>query len=161
MPRKPRRIDLIGIATAAGASVRGCGMGPEALRVAGLPEALVELGYGIADHGDLRRPHPEISTDPASWRLPEERKADVLELAARSSELGAAVLGEGHFPLCIGGDHSIAIGTISAAARHCEPLRATGAAGACAVDRCPCGLQHAPDLPQRQPSWYAPGPALR
>ncbi|MFD2649825.1 arginase [Devosia albogilva] len=122
MPAKPRRIDLIGIATAAGASVRGCGMGPEALRVAGLPEALVELGHDIADHGDLRRPHPEISTDPASWRLPEQRKADVLELAARSSELGATVLSQGNFPLYIGGDHSIAIGTVSAAARHCEPL---------------------------------------
>ena len=120
MSREQRRIDLIGIATAAGASVRGCGMGPEAVRVAGLPEALVELGHEIADHGDLRRPHPALRTDPASWRLPEERKADVLELAARASELGAAVLGEGHFPLFIGGDHSIAIGTVSAVARHCE-----------------------------------------
>lgn len=116
---KSRRIDLLGIATAAGASVRGSGMGPEALRVAGLVEALLELGHVVADHGDLRRPHPGISRHPASSRLPEERKADVLDLAARSSDWGLDTLGRGHFPLFVGGDHSIAMGTISGIARHC------------------------------------------
>ncbi len=117
---KPRRIDLLGIATAAGASVRGSGMGPEALRVAGLVEALLDLGHRVADHGDLRRPHPEISRHPASTRLPEERKADVLDLAARSSDWGLDTLAQGHFPLFLGGDHSIAMGTLSAVSRHCE-----------------------------------------
>ena len=88
MVAKPKRIDILGIATASGASVRGCGMGPEALRVAGLLEALVDLGHDIADHGDLRRAHPDISTNPSSWRLPDERKADVLDLAARTSDAG-------------------------------------------------------------------------
>jgi arginase len=116
---KHRRIDLLGIATAAGASVRGAGMGPEALRVAGLAEALVDLGHEVVDHGDLRRPHPPLGTSPASWRLPEERRMDVLDLAARASEAGLAVLQEGHFPVFLGGDHSIAIGTLSAVSRHC------------------------------------------
>lgn len=119
---KFRRIDLLGIATAAGASVRGSGMGPEALRVAGLVEALLDLGHRVADHGDLRRPHPEISRHPAGSRLPEERKADVLDLAARSSDWGLDTLGQGHFPLFLGGDHSIAMGTLSAVSRHCEAL---------------------------------------
>ena len=66
---RPRRIDLLGVATASGASVRGCGMGPEALRVAGLAEALIELDHDVADHGDLRRLRPAISTNPASTRL--------------------------------------------------------------------------------------------
>lgn len=118
LPR-PRRIDILGIATASGASVRGCGMGPEALRVAGLVEALIELDHAIADHGDLRRQHPEMSTNPASTRLPEERKADVLDLAARASDTGLDILSEGNFPVFLGGDHSIAIGTVSAVARHC------------------------------------------
>ncbi|ODT68026.1 MAG: arginase [Pelagibacterium sp. SCN 63-23] len=120
LPR-PKRIDTIGIATASGASVRGCGMGPEALRVAGLIEALIDLEHAVADHGDLRRPQPDISTNPSSWRLPDERKADVLDLAARVSDAGLAILSEGNFPLFLGGDHSIAMGTVSAVARHCAP----------------------------------------
>lgn len=116
---KHQRIDLIGIATAAGASVRGCGMGPGALRVAGLAEALIELDRKVVDHGDLRRPHPPLDASPASQRPPEERRADVLDLAARISEQGLAILGEGHFPVFLGGDHSIAMGTVSAVARHC------------------------------------------
>ena len=121
MVAKPKRIDILGIATASGASVRGCGMGPEALRVAGLLEALVDLGHDIADHGDLRRALPDISTNPSSWRLPDERKADVLDLAARTSEAGLDILANGHFPLFLGGDHSIAIGSLSAVSRHNAP----------------------------------------
>lgn len=120
---KSRRIDLIGIATAAGASVRGCGMGPEALRVAGLAEALIDLEHDVVDHGDLRRPIPPLGTSPASQRLPDERRADVLDLAARVSEQGLAILKDGHFPLFLGGDHSIAMGTVSAVARHCEEAK--------------------------------------
>lgn len=120
---KPRRIDLIGIATASGASVRGCGMGPEALRVAGLAEALIELEHQVADHGDLRRAHKPLGASPASMRLPDERRADVLDLAERISDQGLAILKEGHFPVFLGGDHSIAMGTVSAVARHCEGLQ--------------------------------------
>lgn len=121
MVTKPKRIDILGVATASGASVRGCGMGPEALRVAGLLEALVELEHSIADHGDLRRVHPEISTNPSSWRLPEERKADVLELAERTSNAGYDILANGNFPIFIGGDHSIAMGSLSAVSRFNAP----------------------------------------
>ncbi|UYO00001.1 MAG: arginase [Devosia sp.] len=118
-PSPIKRIDLIGVATASGASVRGCGMGPEALRVAGLVEALVDLDLAVADHGDLRRPQDGVSTNPSSARLPEERKADVLDLAARVSDAGLDILARGHFPVFLGGDHSIAMGTVSAVARHC------------------------------------------
>ncbi|MCR6634917.1 arginase [Devosia sp.] len=120
MVTKPKRIDILGVATASGASVRGCGMGPEALRVAGLLEALVELEHSIADHGDLRRVYPEISTNPSSWRLPDERKADVLELAERTSQAGFDILTNGNFPIFVGGDHSIAMGSLSAVSRYNE-----------------------------------------
>src|SRR5690349_14925322 len=120
--KKPSRIDLIGIATAAGASRRGSGMGPEALRVAGLAEALLDLEHAVADHGDLRRPHPPLEASPASQRLPDERRADVLDLAARISDQGLEILQAGHFPVFLGGDHSIAMGTVSAVARHCAAL---------------------------------------
>lgn len=114
-----RRIDFLGVATASGASVRGCGMGPEALRVAGLAEALIDLGHEVADHGDLRRPAPAIDAGPASLRLPDARRADVLDLAERASDQGLAILEAGNFPVFLGGDHSIAMGTVSAVARHC------------------------------------------
>lgn len=120
-PFQSKRIGLIGVATASGASVRGCGMGPEALRVAGLIEALIDLGHEVGDHGDLRRPQPDISTNPSSWRLPDQRKADVLDLAARVSDAGHALLESGDFPVFLGGDHSIAMGTVSAVARYCLP----------------------------------------
>lgn len=117
-----RQIDLLGIATAAGASVRGAGMGPEALRVAGLVEALIDLGHTVADYGDLRRPQTIPGTSPASHRPPDERRADVLDLAARSSDQGFDILQRGHFPIFAGGDHSISMGTVSAVARHCATL---------------------------------------
>lgn len=116
----PRRIDLIGVATAAGASVRGSGMGPEALRVAGLAEALMDLEHQVVDHGDLRRPH--TGPTPATQRLPDERRTDVLELASGISDKGLAILQAGHFPVFLGGDHSIAMGTVSAVARHCSAI---------------------------------------
>jgi arginase len=120
---RARPIDLVGIATASGASVRGCGMGPEALRVAGLTEALIDLGHQVYDHGDLKRPQPGISVNPSSWRAPEVRKADVLDLAARISDQGYSILENGHFPVFLGGDHSISMGSVSAVARHRLPLQ--------------------------------------
>ncbi len=118
---RPRHVDLLGVATASGASVRGCGMGPEALRVAGLIEALLDLGHQIYDHGDLRRPQSAPSLHPSSQRPPDERKSDVLDLAARVSAAGYDILEKGNFPVFLGGDHSISMGTISAVARYCLP----------------------------------------
>ena len=157
MTAKNQRIDLLGIATAAGASVRGAGMGPEALRVAGLTEALLDLDREVVDHGDLRRPQPALGTSPASWRLPEERRADVLDLAARASDQGLEILKAGNFPIFIGGDHSIAMGTVSAVARHCATH---WQAGVRAVDRCPFRFQHAVHLPLGQSAWHAAGAAV-
>ena len=116
------KISLLGVATAAGASVRGAGMGPEALRVAGLAETLIDLGHFVADHGDLRRPHPSPDAEPASWRLPEERQANVLDLSARASDRAVEMLDDGHFPIFLGGDHSISMGTVSGVARHCAGI---------------------------------------
>lgn len=97
-------------------------MGPEALRVAGMAEMLIDLGHTVIDHGDLRRHHPSPDTNPGSWRLPEERQADVLDLAARASTAGQRFLAEGHFPVFMGGDHSISMGTLSGVARHCAGI---------------------------------------
>lgn len=106
------RIDLIGLATDAGAAVRGAGMGPEALRVAGLAETLIGLGHSIADKGDIRRPSP--------GRDAAQRQAEILAIAGEASRLGEASRASGGFPVFLGGDHSISMGSVSGVARHCQ-----------------------------------------
>ncbi|RYE07419.1 MAG: arginase [Hyphomicrobiales bacterium] len=101
------RVDLYGVATDAGASTRGAGMGPEALRIAGFGEMLGELGREIVDHGDLRAPRGK------------GRQAEVLALAAETSGKALQSLSSGGMPVFLGGDHSLSMGTVSGAARHC------------------------------------------
>jgi arginase len=112
-------IDLYGVATDAGASTRGTGMGPEALRIAGLIETLAELGHDVTDHGDLRGQRPVQGGAPDHWRLGARRQAEVLALAAETSGRAAASLDGGRLPVFLGGDHSLSMGTVSGAARHC------------------------------------------
>ena len=107
---KPR-IDLIGLATDAGASARGATMGPEALRIAGLTETLEGLGHPVADTGDFR---PEDSGPD-----PKRRRAEILAVAAEASERGYRSLDTDGLPLFLGGDHSISMGSVSGVARWC------------------------------------------
>lgn len=116
MDQSRNRIDLIGIPTDAGASCRGCGMGPEALRIAGIGEAIAALGHDVSDLGDL--PRAQKSNPALPWRLSEAREAEVLALAKLSSEAAYASLAAGRLPVFLGGDHSIAMGTLSGVARH-------------------------------------------
>ena len=113
-------IDLFGIPSDAGASCRGSGMGPEALRVAGLIETLATLGHSVIDNGDLTWDHRAAGGTP--WRLSDERRAEVLAIALQSSTLALASLDAGHLPAFIGGDHSLSMGTISGVARHCATI---------------------------------------
>ena len=113
-------IDLFGIPSDAGASCRGSGMGPEALRVAGLIETLATLGHSVIDNGDLTWDHRAAGGTP--WRLSDERRAEVLAIARQSSTLALASLDAGHLPAFIGGDHSLSMGTISGVARHCATI---------------------------------------
>ena len=105
-----RTVQVIGVPLDHGAGRRGVGMGPSALRVAGLVPAIERLGHKVLDRGDLMIPSPE--TEP-----PGQAKAKFLPLVARTCGALAAqveeVLAQGGFPLVLGGDHSIAIGTVS------------------------------------------------
>jgi arginase len=109
-------IDLFGIPSDAGASCRGSGMGPEAMRVAGLLETLATLGYTVTDRGNIT--WDDRATGGTPWRLSSERKAEVLAIARQSSTLALASLGSGRLPAFVGGDHSLSMGTISGVARH-------------------------------------------
>jgi arginase len=115
-----RPVDLYGVATDGGASTRGTGMGPEALRIAGLLETLAELGHEVTDHGDLRPHRQTQGGEPDHWRLAARRQAEVLTLAAETSVRAGASLAGGRLPLFLGGDHSVSMGTVSGVARHCE-----------------------------------------
>ncbi|UJW86051.1 arginase [Devosia sp. SL43] len=113
-------IDLFGIPSDAGASCRGSGMGPDAMRVAGLIETLVTLGYAATDHGDIAWDRRPAGGTP--WRLSDERKAEVLAIARQSSERAWVSMQAGRLPAFVGGDHSLSMGTISGVARHCAAI---------------------------------------
>lgn len=114
------RVDLFGVATDAGAGTRGVGMGPEALRIAGLPEMLAEMDREFVDHGDIRVPRNKTGNDP--WQIAAARKAEVLALAAETSARAFESLETGGMPVFMGGDHSLSMGTVSGVARHAAKI---------------------------------------
>ena len=109
-------IRLIGAPTDVGASVRGAGMGPDALRVAGLVQALRARHFEVIDSGNLAGP-------PNPWQPPAAGLRHLREVEAWNRAVFDAVgdaLAAGQAPLLMGGDHCLAIGSISAVARHCR-----------------------------------------
>jgi len=114
-----KSISLFGVPTDIGAGSRGASMGPEALRVAGLPQALSTRGLDVVDRGNLAGP-----MNP--WQPPHDGYRHFAEVVAWNRavlETETAELEAGRMPIMLGGDHCLAIGSISAVARHC---RATG-----------------------------------
>ncbi len=111
-----RPVSLIGAPTDVGAAERGASMGPEAMRVAGLRAALEARGLTVLDRGNLSGP-PNPNTVPVGGyrHLPE-----VVHWAGRVHAAVYAALRAGEVPILLGGDHSLAIGSISAVARHCR-----------------------------------------
>lgn len=109
-----RTIDLIGAPVEVGASRRGCVMGSAALRVAGLEETLASLGYAVTDRGDVA---PAV--DPEVRLAGEARNAP--EIAGWTRALDQAAyqsMRRGAFPVFLGGDHSLSMGSVSGVARH-------------------------------------------
>ena len=111
-----QRIRLIGAPTDIGAGTRGAAMGPEALRVAGLQATLEGRGLQVKDDGNLSGP-------PNPWQAPVQGYRHLAEVATWNRSVHEAVfsaLSEGDLPLLLGGDHCLAIGSISAVARRCR-----------------------------------------
>jgi arginase len=111
-----RPVAVIGAGLDLGAGRRGVDMGPSAIRYAGLETRIRELGRDVVDLGDVRAPVPEATRvgDPSARFLEPIKRA--CELVAREV---ATAAGDGRVPLVLGGDHSIAMGTLGgmAAAR--------------------------------------------
>jgi arginase len=110
------KISLIGAPTDVGAGARGASMGPEALRVANIQPILEQQGLEVVDRGNLVGP-----TNP--WMPPDEGYRHLEEVVAWNQAVHEAVhaeLTQDRMPILLGGDHCLAIGSISAVARHCR-----------------------------------------
>jgi len=109
-------ISLIGAPTDVGAGSIGARMGPGALRVAGLAQAIRRFGLSVKDCGDLQGPdNPEQAAHQGYRHL--------AEVVAWNQKVHDAVLHElqaERLPILLGGDHCLGVGSISAVARHCR-----------------------------------------
>jgi arginase len=109
---------IFGVPMDLGQDRRGVDMGPSAIRYARLQGALEELGYEVADLGNAVTPLPETVEKEEEIRHLEAVR-DVCEEVAEQAE---AMISDGLFPIFLGGDHSIAIGTVSGVARNFERI---------------------------------------
>ena len=108
-------IAIIGAPLDLGSGRRGVDMGPSAVRVANLNGRLAELGYVVDDLGNVPVVQPESQPEglPQAKYLPQ-----ITETCVRLAEMVAQALAEDKFPLVLGGDHSIAVGTVSGVSKH-------------------------------------------
>src|SRR5271157_793675 len=109
----PRRIRVIGVPLDLGASRRGVDMGPSAVRVAGLEARLEALGHEVTDGGDIR---VEIAETQAAGMENAHYLKQIAQTCTRTAEAVVKTLEEGMTPLMLGGDHSLAAGSVSGVA---------------------------------------------
>ena len=110
MAATPRTVTIVGAPLDLGQGRRGVDMGPSAIRYAGLEERLTSFGCVVTDRGNVAAPEPEALAvrDERARFLPE-----ILETCAGLATLIQDVVGQGSLPLVLGGDHSIALGTLA------------------------------------------------
>jgi arginase len=118
-----RRLVLFGAPCDIGASTRGANMGPSALRIARLAETIREMGYDADDRGDLA-----VLTDalpePANPGSGNYYRAPFIAAWTRAVEAETLkIFEESALPIMLGGDHSLSIGTLAAAAKHARHLK--------------------------------------
>ncbi len=103
-----------------GSGRRGVDMGPSAIRIAGLAERLRELGHSVVDEGDLAIKNiEELKVGDTSARF----LAEIARASRQASTKVERLVDRGHFPLVLGGDHSITYPSASAVAEHAAPRR--------------------------------------
>ncbi len=112
-----QNVSIIGFPMDLGADRRGVDMGPSALRIAGLQTKLESLGYKVDDYGDIKIEIMERQ----KIKNPKLKYLDeIIKTSKLLADKVVKVLEKGDFPLCIGGDHSMALGTISGIASYCK-----------------------------------------
>jgi arginase len=103
-------VHLLGVPMDLGSGRRGVDMGPSAIRIAGVAHRLAELGHKVVDEGDV------VIKNMEALKVGNERARYLSEIARASGIIARKierVVGLEHFPLVLGGDHSIAVGTFS------------------------------------------------
>ncbi|MEP7338200.1 MAG: arginase [Acidobacteriota bacterium] len=110
MQNLEKKATIIGVLMDLGADRRGVDMGPSAVRVAGLNERMATLGYEVTDAGNILVRNPEMMqiTDRHAKYLPE-----IAEACQKLADQVEAALEAGSTPIVLGGDHSIAIGSVA------------------------------------------------
>jgi arginase len=108
-----RRIRVLGVPLDLGASRRGVDMGPSAIRVAGLEARLEALGHQVIDGGNIR---VDIAETQAYGDHKARYLSQIAETCNRTAEAVIHTLEEGMTPLVLGGDHSLAVGSVSGVA---------------------------------------------
>jgi arginase len=112
-----QNVSIIGFPMDLGADHRGVDMGPSALRIAGLQTKLESLGYKVNDYGDIKIEIMERQ----KIKNPKLKYLDeIIKTSKLLADKVVRVLEKGDFPLCIGGDHSMALGTLSGIASYCK-----------------------------------------
>jgi arginase len=116
MPETPEPpLALIGVPLELGAGRRGCTMGPAALRTAGIAETLGELGRRVEDLGDIAPPSPA----PEPPRAGNAKHFGAIAAWTRAIDARTrAAITDGAFPILLGGDHALAMGSTHAVAAH-------------------------------------------
>jgi arginase len=118
-----RPVHIIGVSLDLGGNRRGVDMGPSAFRIAGLGERLTALGIPVVDDGDLVAPIPETKSfgDPGKKYIRE-----IVRVCEKLYKTALAAFDKDGFPLVLGGDHSLAAGSVAATAefvrREQKPL---------------------------------------
>jgi len=120
--RNLKAVDILGVPLAYGASMAGVELGPAALRVAKLKRRIAQLGFVVRDLGDIEVEQSQANPEPG------EKLKYLTEISAACVELAQKVegiLAASELPLVLGGDHSIAIGSLSGFAAYCRSRNET------------------------------------
>jgi arginase len=110
-------VHLLGVPMDLGSGRRGVDMGPSAIRIAGVADRLTELGHKVVDEGDI------VIKNMEELKVGHERARYLGEIARAAAVIARKIeriMGLGHFPLVLGGDHSIAVGTVSGIAAYAQ-----------------------------------------
>jgi arginase len=110
-------VHLLGVPMDLGSGRRGVDMGPSAIRIAGVADRLTELGHKVVDEGDI------VIKNMEELKVGHERARYLGEIARAAAVIARKIeriMGLGHFPLVLGGDHSVAVGTVSGIAAYAQ-----------------------------------------
>lgn len=115
-----KNISIIGVPMDMGQSRRGVDMGPSAIRYAGVNERLEKLSYTVSDLGDI--PIPQCTIDEKESAMNLRHLTEVVEVNHKLASIVNKEVERNHLPLILGGDHSIAIGSLAGISKHYRNL---------------------------------------